>query len=398
MISGGVDQTDRTQADAARCLTYCPLPYNGRGPSKSCFQIVEHFPDFFASSRIYLPKSRKISESVAVINGLPDPLNALPWKLIRRPAKRRIDRLYEDALRKARPGNAVAYFWPAPSLDTVRVAKESGIVSVREMINCATGMAKPILEEAFGMAGMRPNHTIRDGDIERETIELSHYDYIFSSNQEVDASLRQAGVEESRILKTSFGWNPKRFGRISSIEKNKRFTAIFVGTIGVRKGVVPLVSAWKLAKLPGDLLLVGNVDEDFAPELSRLCSGASIKVIEYTNDIEALYKSSHLFVFPTFEEGGPQVTYEAAGCGLPALTTPMGAGRLITHGRNGIVAAAGNVQALADGLRHAFEDHSFRNELAENARRDAAAFTYEVVGRDRARMLRSAMQSAGRGP
>ena len=57
-----------------------------------------------------------------------------------------------------------------------------------------------------------------------------------------------------------------------------------------------------------------------------------------------------MFVFPTLEEGDPQVTYEAAGCGLPILTTPMGAGRLIEDESNGLIVKPCDVDALAEAL------------------------------------------------
>ena len=368
------------------------MPYNGRGPTKSCLQIAEQFPAYFADSCIFLPRSRMVDGVVRVTNGVPKLLNKLPWKLVGKTAKRRLDSIFTDQLRRSDPVNSVAYFWPAPSLDLLSVAEEHGILSVREMINCCTGTAKVILDDAFSLAGLPPAHTIKNEDVERERIELSKYQYVFSSNEEVDASLIRAGVDERRILKTSFGWNEERFNRFSEVPKSGQFTAIFVGTIGVRKGILQLMSAWTRAKLPGQLLLIGDVDPELKPLLAHFSHDDSIKIISFTDNIEVLYKSSHIFVFPTLEEGGPQVTYEAAGCGLPALTTPMGAGRLIEDGRNGLVVRAGSVEALADGLVKMFEDPALRAEYAEQARKDAAAFTYKEVGRQRAEMLRSALQ------
>ena len=376
----------------AKCLIYSPMPYNGRGPTKSCLQIAEQFPHSFSDSCVFLPKSRGAEGQVRVRTGLPTFLNKLPWRYVKRTARRRLDAAFAKELRNSSPASSIAYFWPAPSLELLDIAERHGLLTVREMINCCTGTAKSILDDAFGMAGLPPRHTISDADVEREREELSKYNYIFSSNKEVDTSLVQAGVDEKRILKTSFGWNLNRFNRFPHVPKSGRFTAIFVGTIGIRKGIPQLLRAWELAKIPGELVLIGDVDPECRPLLSRFSKDDSIKVISYTDKIEALYKSSHLFVFPTLEEGGPQVTYEAAGCGLPTLTTPMGAGRIITDGRNGLIVAAGDVQPLADGLKKMFEDQTLRAEFAENARLDAAAFTYDMVGRQRAEMLRSALQ------
>jgi glycosyltransferase involved in cell wall biosynthesis len=98
-----------------------------------------------------------------------------------------------------------------------------------------------------------------------------------------------------------------------------------------------------------------------------------------------------VFVFPTFEEGGPKVTYEAAGCGLPVVTTPMGAGQIIKDRVNGLVVAPGDVQALASAIRMLADSAEARRVYGARARADAAQYTYEAVARDRAVKLASAL-------
>ena len=60
-------------------------------------------------------------------------------------------------------------------------------------------------------------------------------------------------------------------------------------------------------------------------------------VLDFVRDIGALYRSADIFVFPSLEEGAPLVTYEAAACGLPVITTPMGAASIVRHNREGLV-------------------------------------------------------------
>lgn len=94
-----------------------------------------------------------------------------------------------------------------------------------------------------------------------------------------------------------------------------------------------------------------------------------------------------MFVFPTLEEGGPQVTYEAAACGLPVVTTPMGAARLVEDGKTGLIVDAGNVPALAEALRTLAADPTFRQALGVAAQAEADRFEYRVVGKARAAQL-----------
>ena len=117
----------------------------------------------------------------------------------------------------------------------------------------------------------------------------------------------------------------------SKDEGRTGFRALFVGTICVRKGVPQLLAAWKKSGVEGELLLVGKVEPAIRPLLEPYLENNSVRALGFTSDVGRLYKSADVFVFPTLEEGGPQVTYEAAGCGLPIITTPMGMANII-HG------------------------------------------------------------------
>ena len=93
-----------------------------------------------------------------------------------------------------------------------------------------------------------------------------------------------------------------------------------------------------------------------------------------------VFRSADVFVFPTLEEGGPQVTYEAAGCGLPVITTPMGAARLVETGASGIVVDPGSADQLAAAIRRLVSSPELRAAYGSEARRRAADFTYARVG------------------
>jgi len=112
-----------------------------------------------------------------------------------------------------------------------------------------------------------------------------------------------------------------------------------------------------------------------------------VRLTGYVSDIGSLYRSADFFVFPTFEEGGPQVTYEAAGCGLPVITTPMGAARLVESERSGLVVAAGEHDHLRQALLSMAGNAEQRRRWGAEARRRAAEFTYQRVGRQRGEQL-----------
>ena len=322
-----------------RCLTYCPWAHLGYGPGQTCVSLVENFPDDILKKVLILPSARRpISKSVQVKQAVPFLLRPLPYVFKFGAASLNhyfsqfgihcLNQKFLRAIQTSDPESTIAYFWPDPPRSLVQAARDQGLLTVREMINTFRGTARIILEEAYDRLGLKPDHNITDESVECEREELALYDYVCASNPMVEASLLEAGIERTRIIPSSFGWSPARFAASPSEHtRNSGFRALFVGSICVRKGVPQLLAAWEKSGVKGELLLVGSVENAIKPLLKSYSENHSIRFLEFLADVGSLYRSADIFVFPTLEEGGPQVTYEAAGCGLPIVTTPMGAAR-----------------------------------------------------------------------
>jgi glycosyltransferase involved in cell wall biosynthesis len=374
---------DKCESD---CLVYCPWPYNGRGPAQTCVSILENMPADFRA-RLFLPRSfRAVSPSVATTETLRWPLRKLPWRLVSKAGQASLNRRFSAAINAAEPKQSIAYFWPDPPLSLVEQARARGLLTVREMINTFRGTAKSILDAAYAAQGLMPAHGITEESVERERRELATYDYVFAPNTNVEASLIEAGVAADRIVPASFGWTPSRFASAAPLAKD-RLVALFVGSGGVRKGVPQLLEAWSKSGIAGELVLAGKIESTLTPLVKRY-SSSSIRYLDFVADLGSLYRTADLFVFPTLEEGGPQVTYEAAGCGLPIITTPMGAARIIQHDRNGIIVDPNDVTALADAMKRMASSPELRTRLGRQAAIDAQQYTYEKIGADRAHVLK----------
>ena len=181
--------------------------------------------------------------------------------------------------------------------------------------------------------------------------------------------------------------------------------ALFVGTISVRKGIPELLQAWERSNVVGELVLVGSVEPALAPLVRRAVERGVARHVEYTSDVAGYYRASDMFIFPTLEEGGPQVTLEAGGCGLPVITTSMGATRLVKHEVNGIIVPEGDVTSLTDAIVRLANSEADRRRFSKKIQQDALQFSYDKVGADRARKIAEIMAkrlparpSSGRGP
>ena len=388
-----------TRADGRKnltCLTYCAMPYSGSGWPQSCVNILSEFSRHGIEPVVSLPRARiDRPANIGFDPCLRFPLSRLPWNTIKPFAERRLAQAFRSRLDRADPASTIAYLWPGTPPAIVEHARRRGIITVREMINCTMATAKPILDQAYRRAGLQPAHGITEEAAKAERTELSLYDYVFASNPCAEGSLIKAGIERSRILSASFGWEPARFSGEAVPRRNDTFRALFVGTACVRKGVPELIQAWVQSGVRGELLIVGDVEPCLADRVGDAAAHHAVRLVPFTANLTELYHSCDVFVFPTLEEGGPQVTLEAGGCGLPVITTPMGASRLVEHGRNGLLVAPGDVGELADALTLLASNAALRQRFAGQIAVDAQEFVYGRVSALRAQMLAGLMHASG---
>jgi glycosyltransferase involved in cell wall biosynthesis len=368
-----------------RCLTYVPVPHLGWGWVQGCVSILENFPHNVLSATLVLPRAFKsISPSVDVKQAIPSPI---PYRYASRFLRPALNYCFTRALAAANPENTIVDFWPTPPTSLVRLARQRGFLTVRETLNTYSGAAKIILDEAYGRLGLQPAHTITDEMVQNEREELGLYDYVLSASPRIESSLIEAGVNPAKILHSTFGWSPTDLGSAAGEQGRQGFRALFIGNGTVRKGVPQLLQAWKKSRVVGELLIVGGIARSLRPLLNPYLESPDIRVVEFEHDLGRLYKSADVFVFPSLEEGDPQVTYQAAGCGLPIIATPMGGGNIIRDEFNGLVVKPYDVDGLAAAISRLATSPELRKRLGAQAAKDAQNFTYEKVGAERATIL-----------
>jgi glycosyltransferase involved in cell wall biosynthesis len=220
--------------------------------------------------------------------------------------------------------------------------------------------------------------------VDREIRIAEAVDHIFCPSPLVEASLLENGVPAQKVLKASYGWDPARLaGNHTLLPSNDGLTAVFVGAICVRKGAHLLLDYWARSEVKGRLVLAGEMEPIIKEKCANLLARDDVTVLDYFRDVGSLYRSADIFVFPSLEEGGPQVTYEACGCGLPVLTTPMGAGRIVRHEREGIVLDPYDASGWIAALRALAEDVKLRRNMSSAASVRAQHFMWATVARQR---------------
>jgi glycosyltransferase involved in cell wall biosynthesis len=296
-----------------------------------------------------------------------------------------------QAIAASDPARTIVHFWPDPPTRLVRYARSHGLMTVREMINCYTGTAKRVVDAAYREAGVAQAGPISEAHVELENQEFPHHSHFFASRQVVP-TLLEAGVPKEKVLPTSFGWEPADLAPRGPEESAESAMGVFVGSVSIRKGAAQLLEAWVASGIKEPLWMVGAVEPAMRAVARRYEGHPSIRFVGQAADVGRMYRAAQFLVIPTFEEGGPQVTYEAAGCGLPAITTVMGAGHMTEDGVTGLVIPAGDVGALTRAIKTLVASPELRRRMGEAARARAQHYTYEAISRRRATTLRQALE------
>lgn len=303
--------------------------------------------------------------------------------------KKRPQNAVINLFKKEEGDAAIVYLWAALPVEVFHFFKDQGAKIVIERINCHRKSSRDILRSAYDQLGLPDTCTITDSDIEREQEKLRLSDAVFCPSPMVKKTMLENGVDEEKLLPTSYGWDPARFPeRDKHRPGNSRPTFLFVGTLCVRKGVPLLLAAWQEAKIDGDLLLCGGMDEDIQQQFAHLLESENVQYLPYTKDIGSLYNKADVFVFPTLEEGGPMVTYEAMAHSIPVLVTRMGAGAIARDQHDGFILPDYDIAAWAQALRTMATDHEQRLYLGEQAKSRSLDFTWERTAAGRAGLLK----------
>ena len=131
------------------------------------------------------------------------------------------------------------------------------------------------------------------------------------------------------------------------------------------------------------LTIVGDGPEK--PQLHELASllGIADRVhwIEWTDDVDSLYRSCGIFVLPSRYEGTPNTLLEAMAHGLPVIVTNASPGPLeyVLDDATGLVVTPDDVDQLANALMRLATSEELRRGLGASARSTIAQFNMESV-------------------
>jgi glycosyltransferase involved in cell wall biosynthesis len=155
--------------------------------------------------------------------------------------------------------------------------------------------------------------------------------------------------------------------------------ALFLGSVGPRKGAFDLLEAMSHLKSSGGYLhlWVAGYEEregDLARARTRLEELHLEDMCQLVGTVRGVRKAqllseASLFVLPSYNEGLPMAILEALAAGLAVVATPVGGiPEVIKDGHNGFLVTPGDVEALAEKLAILANDRHLREVMGRRNR------------------------------
>ncbi len=208
--------------------------------------------------------------------------------------------------------------------------------------------------------------------------------------------LLHAGIKP-KIQVVPLGVSLQRFHPLPSQERLSHLERIglpselpiigYLGRFAEEKSLNTLIAAHKILSrdCPTRLLLVGGTRSQLPR--GRLLDTVIVK--GPTTEPQLFFQAMDVFVLPSLTESFPLGILEAMACGIPPVTTPVGATTsYIIHAKNGYLFPPKKDGVLAETLRACLASSERRKKVGEEARRTVEkGFSWEGSARELVNIL-----------
>ena len=176
-------------------------------------------------------------------------------------------------------------------------------------------------------------------------------------------------------INTTSGVNLNKYPSLK--EPKGKIIFLFASRILKDKGIRELIEASiKLSKVSKkfQLIIAGKIDSENPSSISHeeIKSWSVYNHINYVghiNDMNSLYKKTHIAVLPSYREGLPKGLLEAAAHGKPIITTNVtGCRDVVINGKSGIVVEPKNSEELFIAMKKMIQNKKMRLRMGKEGK------------------------------
>ncbi|MFN3393791.1 MAG: glycosyltransferase family 4 protein, partial [Candidatus Thermochlorobacter sp.] len=264
------------------------------------------------------------------------------------------------------------------SLYSLRQARKAGAITVLDESTFHPTESRQQLRRGYEDAALPiPKHLLQeDGGTHRKYLEFQEADFIFVASEKIKQDfVRYEQRSPDTLLVVPYGFEPERFK--PKLKQEKTFKVLFVGQVGVGKGVLYLLEAFQNLGLSGaELILIGNIQEGFEPILHKYAGLFKHYPSLAHHALVEKFNEASVFVLPSLVESFGIVTCEAMACGIPVIVSEN-CGMQPRDGKDGFVVPIRDIEALKEKILLLYEREDLRRSMGESAAQYVKQFTWE---------------------
>lgn len=284
------------------------------------------------------------------------------------------DNLFDASARKYIPPCDVFHAWGNYALYSIPTVRRFGAKVVIERGSTHPYYQDEILKEEYERFGVRSERA-HPQIIEKGLKEIELADKVIIPSEFVQRSFLSHGVSGDKLAMIPYGIDLTSFKQVP--KKDSKFRVLFVGNIGIQKGVHYLLEAWKsLALVDAELVLIGTVEEEMKPVLRQYEGSFIYRGHVNHEELFNEYSQASVFVLPSLQEGSALVTYEAMACGLPLIVSEN-TGSIIRDGNEGFVTAIRDIDALKERLAWCYSHPDEARQMGLRGSESVRNYTWE---------------------
>lgn len=301
---------------------------------------------------------------------------------------RSFDRHVANRLRSLTNLSAI-YAYEDASLNTFTTAKELGLSCLYDLPFGYWRCAKELFQEERDLKPEWAATLFSLGDspdkLKRKDAELSLADVVIVPSQFVYSTLSASPVSCARIKIVPFG-SPPPISKLPEYKIVSPLRALYVGSIGQRKGISYALEAIDLLQNQVSLTIIGKpTARNCLPVSAALERHSWIPSLPHHMILEQM-RQHDVLLFPTLFDGFGLVMTEALSQGLPVITTAhSGAAECIRNGVEGFIVPIRNSQSIAERLQQLVDDPDLLYRMRKACPRRAAELSwskYEIKLRE----------------
>ncbi|MEO1392662.1 MAG: glycosyltransferase family 4 protein [Cyanobacteria bacterium J06634_5] len=266
----------------------------------------------------------------------------------------------------------------------MREAKKKGLRTVLEQTIAPKSVEMNLLESESSKVDwdISMENSWIDEFVSRERREWALADTVICASDFVRQALIEEGAAADKCTVVPYGVDcfnvPVCLDTGRQRDKNIPLRVLFVGSVGLRKGVHYLLDAMRqLENIPIECRIVGgwNVDPTILHQdiPSNVTLVGAIPRVEVAHE----YATADVFCLPSLCEGSATVIYEALAAGLPVVTTPN-SGSIVRDGQEGFIVPIREADAIAAALEKLYLDRSLLEEMSHAALKRSQYGSFEA--------------------